>query len=325
MKLSIVVLCLNEEKRLPRCLRAIRELDHAGLELEVLVVDGGSQDRSRELARELGASVVPSERGIPKQRNVGGRAATGELLAYVDADVELRPGWFETVARHAAQGTRMVVGGPPRLPEDASWIARAYALHWGAPGEGEADSVSDDARMLSTQSLAMGREVFSEVGGFREDLGVDEDTYFVLGAKERGARIVCDTGLRYVHHGEPLTLKDFFRRFAWGANYEQWFDALRRGDLAQAWRPQYLYGAVVGAELACLGASLALPLGGWQLGVPAACAALGATTVLPALRTAHRHRAYGKLGDLVVMYGAYGLAQAAAMVGLGRNKSKRWR
>lgn len=325
MKLTIVVLCLNEEKRLPRCLRALRELDHAGLELEVLVVDGGSTDRSRELAAQHGATVVPSERGIPKQRNVGGRAASGELLAYVDADVELLPGWFETVARHFAAGSRAVVGGPPRLPDDASWVARAYAMHWGAPADDAPDQVSDDVRMLSTQSLVMGREVFSEVGGFREDLGVDEDTYFVLRARELGARIVCDTGLRYLHHGEPRTLKDFFRRFAWGANYEEWFGSIRRGELAQVWRPQYIYGAVVGAELACLGASLALPLGGWQLGVPLACAALGATTVLPALRTAHRHRAYGKIGELVAMYGAYGLAGAAAMAGLGRNKTRRWR
>jgi glycosyltransferase involved in cell wall biosynthesis len=327
MQLSIIVICLNEERHLPISLGAINRLGHAGLDVEVIVVDGGSTDRSRAIAEEHGARVVSSPKGIPLQRNAGGRAAQGEILAYVDADVELQQGWFEAVAHHFVSTRALLLGCPPRLPPDASWIAQAYALHWGAAeGEAAAEELSDDERLLSTASLVMGRqEVFEAVGGFAEDLGVDEDTFLVLGAKERGVRLICDPTLRYLHHGEPKTLREFFKRVTWGANYEQWFAALRRGDLAQAWRPQYVYGAVFGAELAALGLSLALPVGGWQLGVPLAVGALGATTALPAIKTAHRHGAYGKVGELCVMYGAYGLATAGALLGLGRDKARRWR
>lgn len=327
MQLSIVVICLNEERHLPTCLGAINRHDHAGLDVEVIVVDGGSTDGSRAISEEHGARVVSSPKGIPRQRNVGGRAAAGEILAYVDADVELQPGWFESVARHFATNQSLLVGSPTRLPPDASWIARAYALHWGAAdGEAAAEEASDDERLLSTQSLVMGRqEVFEAVGGFDEELGVDEDTFLVLQAKALGVRVICDPALRYLHHGEPKTLGEFFNRVVWGANYEQWFAAIRRGDLTQAWRPQYVYGAVVGAELAALGLSLALPVGGWQLGVPLAVGAFGATTALPAIKTAHRHGAYSKVGELCVMYGAYGLATASALLGLGRNKARRWR
>lgn len=334
MKLSIIVICLDEERHLPRTLDAINCLDHAGLELELVVVDGGSTDSSREIAAAHGARVVDSQRGIPRQRNAGGRAASGELLAYVDADVELCPGWFETVARHfgatcpASPGaTRKILGCPPRLPPDASWIARAYALHWGQPGDADTDAeaISEDERLLSTASLVMGREVFDELGGFREQLGVDEDTFLVLSARERGIPMVCDTRLRYLHHGEPATLREFVRRVAWGANYAQWFAAIRRGDMTQAWRPQYVYGAVVGAGVAALGASLALPIGGWQLGLPASVGLLGAATLLPALSLARRHRALDRLPQLALMYGAYGVATAGAMIGVGGDKSRRWR
>jgi hypothetical protein len=47
--------------------------------------------------------------------------------------------------------------------------------------------------------------------------------------------------------------------------------------------------------------------------------------VVPAARTARRHRAYDKIGDLCVMYGAYGLATACAMFGMARDKARRWR
>ncbi len=326
MKLTIVAICLNEEKNLPRCLGAIERLDHAGLDVEVLVVDGGSTDGSQDIARSLGARVVDSPKGIPIQRNVGGRAATGDILAYVDADVELQEGWFDSVARLFGESTRLVAGSPPQLPEDASWVAHAYAMHWGLePEEKIGVQTIEDDRLLSTQSLVMGQEVYESVGGFPEDLGVDEDTYVILRAKEQGVRVVTDTGLAYVHHGEPGTLREFFHRIAWGANYAAWFEHLREGDLAQAKRPQYVYGAVFAAEVAALGLSLAMPVGGWQVGVPLSLAALGATVALPAVRTAARHRAPGKIKDLCLMYGAYGAATATALAGFGRNKAKRWR
>ena len=322
--LSIVIVCLNEERHLPRCLDTIAGLDHCGLELELIVVDGGSTDDSRRLARQRGALVVQSPKGIPRQRNAGGRAASGRVLAYVDADVELQPGWFATVARHFARGQRLILGCPPRLPADASWVAQAYAMHWGAPAEG-VEGISDDARLLSTASLVLGREVFELVGGFPEELGVDEDTYVIKEAGRQGVEVICDMGLNYLHHGEPRGLREFFRRIAWGANTAQWFEHLRQGNFTQARRPQYIYGAVVGAEVATLGLSLALPLGGWQVGLPLSVAALTATVVLPSVKTAREHKAMGKLGQLCLMYGAYGLATAAALAGFGKDKANRWR
>ena len=247
LTLSIIIVCLNEEKHLPRCLQAIHEIDHADLQLDIIVVDGGSRDRSRQIAQLFGR-VVESPRVMQRQRNAGASVARGALLAYVDADVQLLAGWFGTVARHFASNRYKLLGSAPRLPTDASWIARAYALHWGLPPDTRTPQVSHDSRLLSTQSLVMGREVFEQVNGFGEELGVDEDTIFVLQAKQQGVSVVCDTGLSYIHHGEPRTLGAFFNRIRWGANYANWFGCIRRGELAFAWRPQYLYGGCCGCQ-----------------------------------------------------------------------------
>jgi glycosyltransferase involved in cell wall biosynthesis len=324
VKLSIVVICLNEEAHLRRCLPAINRLDPCGLEVELIVVDSGSKDRSRALARGEGAIVVECPRGIPLARNVGARRATGELLAYVDADVELVEGWYATVARSLTRTPRKIIGAPPGLPADASWIARAiemYAVPLGlVPG-----AETEHDHLVSCHAMAMGREVFEAVGGFREDLAVNEDTHFVRQAKELGIPVACDVGMRYLHHGEPRSLREFFKRTVWGATYEKWFEFLRHGQLRQARRPQYIFGAIVAAEVAAFGLSLAAPVGGWQVGVPLSLAAFATTIGLPALRTAARHGAYDKLGQLVLMFGTYGLANATALAGLGRDKNKRWR
>jgi glycosyltransferase involved in cell wall biosynthesis len=324
MKLSFVILSLNEERYLRLCLPSIARYDHAGLEVETIVVDSGSTDRSREIAREHGARVVECPRGIPLARNVGARHATGELIAYLDADGELEAGWFETVIRAFATSHRKILGAPPRLPPDATWIARAYAMH-DIPTDLIPGEESDRDWLITCHCMVLGREVFDEVGGFREDLLVDEDTHFVRAAVARGIPTACDPGLAYIHHGEPRTVGEFFRRTVWGATYGKWFDLVRRRERGQLLRLQYLFGMVVAGELAALGLSLAAPVGGWQLGVPLSLAALTATFGLPALRTALRHGAPAMLGELVAMYSVYGVANAAALVGMGKDKHQRWR
>ena len=325
MKLSIVIICLNEEKHLPRCLSAIQKADHAGLELELIIADGGSIDRSSEIGQSFGARILNCPKGIPRQRNCGARSATGDILAYIDADVEVLDGWFATVARHFSARKNMILGCAPRLATDASWVAKAYALHWGLRPNGES-SAEGKERLLSTQSLVMGREVFNQIGGFRENLDVDEDTVFVRQAKEQRTPIEYDVALGYIHHGEPKNLGAFFQRIKWGSNYASWFAAIRHLDWGQILRLQYLYGAVIAGEIGLLFiGALARYFGHFSAITYIAFGALTVTIVLPALRTAYRHNAFKQFGNLCLMYLAYGLGSAAAILGFGKNKAKRWR
>jgi glycosyltransferase involved in cell wall biosynthesis len=326
MKLSIIVICLNEERYLARCLSAITSMNKRSMQVELLVVDGGSTDRSRAIALSHGARVVDSPTGIPVQRNLGARMATGDVIAYVDADVELLDGWFEAVERQFSQSRRKIVGGPPRLPRDASWIARAYALHREGKANESTDSAEQNDRVLSTQSLVFDVKIFHEIGGFQENLGVDEDTYFLLQAKQLGIPLISDPGLAYIHHGEPRSLREFFRRTRWGANCRAWYEMILRGDFTLANRPQYVYGAAIAVEVGLLIVSILVGLVlGWRGGIPFTIGLLAFSIVLPAARTAIRHKSLGKIGQLSLMYGAYGLATASALLGLGRNKANRWR
>ena len=89
LKLSIVVPALNEAERIEAALRALAPLRRRGC--EVIVVDGGSADRTRELAAPLCDRILSSARGRAVQMNTGARQASGEALLFLHADTQLPP------------------------------------------------------------------------------------------------------------------------------------------------------------------------------------------------------------------------------------------
>src|SRR5829696_8873595 len=80
---SIIVPTLNEEQSIGRTLEALR---HAGGNTEVIVVDGGSNDSTAEIACSSGARVVRSSRGRGIQMHNGARIARGQMLLFLHAD-----------------------------------------------------------------------------------------------------------------------------------------------------------------------------------------------------------------------------------------------
>ena len=86
-RLSLVVITLNEESSISRCLNSARIAD------EVIVVDGGSTDRTTEIAKACGARVIVASdwRGFGFQKNRALDAATGDWVLSLDADEWLDP------------------------------------------------------------------------------------------------------------------------------------------------------------------------------------------------------------------------------------------
>ena len=85
--LSIIVPVLDEGATLPGFLARLARWSNIA---EIIVVDGGSSDRSRELARPLCDRLVASERGRARQMNAGAAAASGEFLLFLHCDTELQ-------------------------------------------------------------------------------------------------------------------------------------------------------------------------------------------------------------------------------------------
>ncbi|MCX7827224.1 MAG: glycosyltransferase, partial [Verrucomicrobiae bacterium] len=92
-QISVIIPAYNEERYLPTTLASLRQAADCyrrerGAEIEIIVADNNSSDRTADVARQCGADAVVREpiNQISRARNAGARAARGEWLAFCDAD-----------------------------------------------------------------------------------------------------------------------------------------------------------------------------------------------------------------------------------------------
>ena len=125
MKFSVIIPAYNEEKYLPRLLESIEVARSNYLggreQIEVIVADNDSTDRTAEAATQHGARVVHvSKRRIAAARNGGVGAASGEILCFIDADSAIHPQTFNEIERVMKTG-RYVWGVTGAVPERKSF------------------------------------------------------------------------------------------------------------------------------------------------------------------------------------------------------------
>jgi glycosyltransferase involved in cell wall biosynthesis len=137
MKISFVVPAYNEQALLSRSLTAIREeIARAGQVLgqdaEIIVVNNASTDRTREVAESIpGVTVVDEPRkGLVQARWCGFEASTGDLIANIDADTIIPPGWLTEVMRQFAKSKSLVALSGPYIyygvPRKVNIVVAAY-------------------------------------------------------------------------------------------------------------------------------------------------------------------------------------------------------
>ncbi len=88
MKISILMPALNEEKAIAETIKNIprKEIENSGFEMEILVVDGGSTDKTKKIALDLGAKVFECESGYGKQYKFGFEKVEGDVIVTADSD-----------------------------------------------------------------------------------------------------------------------------------------------------------------------------------------------------------------------------------------------
>ena len=162
--LSVVVCAYDAGETLDECLRHTCALTYPGL--EILVVDDGSTDDTAAIvARHPRARLVSIPHGgLAVARNEGLRAASGDLVAYLDSDAYPSPEWPYYLALGMDSATVVGVGGPNVPPPDEPPAAQRVAR---APGGPVHVLLSDDrAEHVPGCNMAFWRDTLLEVGGF---------------------------------------------------------------------------------------------------------------------------------------------------------------
>ena len=156
---TFVVPVRNDEAGLSRCLGSIHR--QAAPAVRVVVVDNGSLDGSADVARDAGAIVLSAPHAkVGELRNLGATAAGTPLLAFVDADHELDPGWIEAAVETLNTPGVAAVGAPYSPPLSPTWVQRLYdTFRDHTPG-------TQRTKWLGAGNLAVRADALWHVGGF---------------------------------------------------------------------------------------------------------------------------------------------------------------
>ena len=214
---SIIIPALNEEKHIGACLDSICGLDSSQEEIEVLVVDNGSTDRTVAVVNSYSDRIdvrvlVRSELRVGGLRNAAAQLACGRYLAFLDADCLAPSNWIETASRIFLEYPGTITGSPYALPVDAGWPARIWHQRFHRNKKGEVSYVPGG-------NLLLERTLFWKIGGFDSFLRSNEDSQFCSRALNRGTRVLAFPELAVVHLGAEKNLRHFARRQLWhGSN-----------------------------------------------------------------------------------------------------------
>jgi glycosyltransferase involved in cell wall biosynthesis len=127
--LSVVIPAYNEERTIAETIERVKSVNLGGLDIEIVVVDDGSKDRTREILKTIhGIRVVLHERNSGKGAAVksGFRAATGDIVLIQDADLEYDPEDWPRLIAPVLKGRAKVVYGSRITGERRNMLY----LHW---------------------------------------------------------------------------------------------------------------------------------------------------------------------------------------------------
>jgi GT2 family glycosyltransferase len=220
---SVVVCAYNAADSIDDCLTSLDALTYPNA--EVIVVNDGSRDDTGAIARRHGnvkVIDVPNG-GLSAARNIGLSAATGEIVAYTDADVRVDPDWLTYLVQPMLTSRVVGSGGPNIVPADDPFVAQCVAR---APG-GPTHVLFDDriAEHVPGCNMAFRRDALLSIGGFNPVyLRAGDDVDICWRLQGKGLRIgFAPAALVWHHH--RTTVKAYWRQQVGYGEGETWLAA----------------------------------------------------------------------------------------------------
>lgn len=204
---SVQICTLNEEANIGDCLTSVVANDPE----EIVVIDGGSTDRTVEIARSFGARVLsPGRLGLGPSRQLGYRSTTSRYSAFVDADDRLSPDWLATMVAELEAGGYCALQSSLRAVRTGSWWADGWNDYF-------AESVrpTADTTMVGRPALFVTAELQCDDDPL---ISLDEDTHLSRRFELRGLRQGIGTAVAY-RHVEQTAAENFRKWRSYGRGY----------------------------------------------------------------------------------------------------------
>jgi cellulose synthase/poly-beta-1,6-N-acetylglucosamine synthase-like glycosyltransferase len=310
--ITVIIPTLNEGAMIERCLTALVRQSLPADQFEVIVVDNGSADRTVGIAQAFETSLnltilKRSKCHISALRNLGAVAASGEFLAFLDADCIASSEWLSQAIKLLAGSDGGVIGAFYSVPENSSWLARAWYQDM-AMKKGPVSYVPSGTLFVS-------RRVFSQMEGFDVNVETSEDFEFCQRVAAAGYGVLAFPALSTLHLGTPQNLSSFYRKQRWhGTGVRTVFlrDVLHPGFAKTVVQTMYSLFWLIGCVIAL---PLALYTGETLVIVVPPAFLLGGAFALAAT-VATRRKRWRYAPQLTLLFLVYGLARSLSFLGL---------
>lgn len=226
--ISVVVPMRNEERHIGECLESILRQDYPPAKVEILVVDGMSEDRSREIVCDF-ASKNPNVQLLDNLKqiqssavNIGIRQAKGDLICPISAHSHVEADYLSQCVKYLRLTKADNVGGI-LLAVGENYVGEAIALAMSCPfGIGNSKfRYSNQEQYVDTVGFGtFPRTIFDRIGLFDERLVANEDYEFNYRLRSSGGRIFYTPAIKVLYHCRDSLLglwKQYFQYGFWKA------------------------------------------------------------------------------------------------------------
>tara|TARA_B100001109_G_C18864495_1_gene476205 strand:- start:400 stop:1098 length:699 start_codon:yes stop_codon:yes gene_type:complete len=163
--LSVVIPTLNEEEFLPKLLQQLQKWN---IDIEILIVDGGSCDTTVSIAKEFGANVITASKGRALQMNLAAQKAKSPYLFFIHADTQLSKNVEAKVLRFI-QSKNAAANFKLKFDDEHWWLAlQAFFSRFRSL-----------IFQFGDQGLLVKATLFHKLGGFNEKMILLEDQDFI--------------------------------------------------------------------------------------------------------------------------------------------------
>lgn len=209
-ELSVIIPCRNEAKFIATCLDSLLLQDYPKEKLEILVVDGMSQDTTREILKEYAKysfiKVLDNPKKItPAALNIGIKNAKGSIIMRMDAHATYEKNYMSECVRYLKEYNADNVGGIIKtVPSKDTLEAKSIALCLGSRfGVGSSFFRAGSPSVMEVDTVFGGcykREVFDKIGLFNENLARSQDMEFNMRLKKAGGKILLIPNIVSYYH-----------------------------------------------------------------------------------------------------------------------------
>ena len=238
---TIVVPVRNGEQTIQQLLESLQKLDYDRNKIDVVVVDGSSTDKTREIVKKYPVKlVIETRKGLNLARNIGIKSSNGEIVAFTDSDCVVPTNWITKIVENFKDPKVSCVGGSAiALNSDFvsqyadNSIVRLMPIF---TKREELDNVKPFFRHPAGCNMAFRRKVAEKVGYFDEKIkyGFDE-VEFADRICRAGYKMVLDPEVS-VWHKHRSTLVDFFKQnFQYGKGSGLVFKQKKLKDSVSKW------------------------------------------------------------------------------------------